>query len=83
MAKDKKTIKRDILDKFRSVSDRGRLALPPFWLELTYLPTLDCVERRICHRAVQELIDQGICVPAARHAAGLEITEKGGHLLWG
>ena len=83
MRKDKKTIKRDILDKFRSGYHRGRPSLPPFWLELVYLPSLDRAERQLCRRAVSELIDQGLCIQAKRQSLGLEITEKGGDLLWG
>lgn len=83
MFKEKKAIKRDILAKFRSVSLAGRENLPPFWLELEYLPSLDREERRLCHRAVRELIAQGLCEPSQKHSGNLLLTEKGVNLLRG
>ena len=83
MVKDKKAIKRDILDKFRYMGNKGREALPPFWLELEYLPSLNGPEKRLCRLAVKDLIAQGLCSPSKKPAENLTLTEKGADLLLG
>jgi len=45
--KEKKTIKRDILDKFRALNAENDDLLPPHWLEMVYLKKLNTEEKKL------------------------------------
>lgn len=81
MHKDKKMIKRDILDKFRTMPEDAD-ELPPNWLELVYYSTLEKSERAVFKRAVKELISKGL-VEDVQVGSGnsLRLTPKGAHLI--
>ena len=81
MIKDKKMIKRDILDKFRSIieeSDR----LPPKWLEADYFVNLNQHEKKIFKKAINELISRGIVEDVNGSSQNLKLTQKGADLIY-
>jgi predicted transcriptional regulator len=81
MIKDKKMIKRDILDKFRSIieeSDR----LPPKWLETDYFVNLNQHEKKIFKKAINELISRGIVEDVNGSSQNLKLTQKGADLIY-
>ncbi|MBN1931258.1 MAG: hypothetical protein JW786_06580 [Desulfobacterales bacterium] len=82
MHKDKKTIKKDILDKFRSITDDEDYFLPPFWLKEQYLKSLHPEEKKIFEKAIEELIYKGIIENIDSPALNLKLTEKGANLIY-
>jgi hypothetical protein len=80
--KDKKTIKREILDKFRSMKAESQDTLPVHWLELVYLKQLSADEKKLSKRAVQELISVGIVENVEGPGLNLRLTEKGQNLIY-
>jgi DNA-binding HxlR family transcriptional regulator len=79
--KDKKEIKKDILDKFRSMPEGSDFVISPKWLEVQYLESLSPMEKKMFDQAVKELIRQGLveAVDGAQHH--LKLTEKGENLI--
>jgi hypothetical protein len=80
--KDKKTIKREILDKFRSMNAENQETLPLHWLELDYIEKLSAHEKKISKRAIQELISVGIVENVEGPGLNLRLTEKGQNLIY-
>ena len=80
--KDKKTIKREILDKFRSSNAENQETLPLHWLELVYLKKLSADEKKLFKRAIQELISVGIVENVEGPSLNLRLTEKGQNLIY-
>ena len=80
--KDKKTIKREILDKFRSSYAESQETLPLHWLELVYLKKLSADEKKLFKRAIQELISVGIVENVEGPSLNLRLTEKGQNLIY-
>lgn len=80
MYKDKKTIKREILDKFRSIGSEKDV-LPPHWLEADYFKSLDNQEKRIFKKAVKELVSSGLVEQVRGSAPNLKLTQKGVNLI--
>lgn len=80
--RDKKGIKRDILDKFRSLNAVSDEMLPPHWLELVYLKKLSADDKKIFKRAVQELIAAGIVENVEGTGLDLRLTQKGENLIY-
>jgi hypothetical protein len=80
--KDKKAIKRDILDKFRSMNAVGDEMLPAHWLELVYLQELTAEEKKTFKRAVHELVSVGIVEGAEGAGLNLKLTQKGENLIY-
>jgi hypothetical protein len=80
--RDKKTIKRDILDKFRSLNAVSDEMLPPHWLELVYLKKLSADDKKIFKRAIQELIAVGIVENVEGVGLNLRLTQKGENLIY-
>lgn len=80
MYKDKKAIKRDILDKFRMLGSEQDL-LPPQWLENDYFESLDSQEKRLFKKAVQELVSSGLVEQVQGPIANLRLTQKGADLI--
>jgi hypothetical protein len=80
--KDKKTIKREILDKFRSMNAENQETLPLHWLELVYIEKLSTDEKKLSKRAIQELIAVGIVENVEGPGLNLRLTEKGQNLIY-
>jgi hypothetical protein len=80
--KDKKEIKRDILDKFRMLEAETQDALPPYWLESAYANKLTADEKKLFKKAMQELISLEIVEPVEGPGLNLRLTQKGEHLLY-
>jgi len=80
--KEKKTIKRDILDKFRALSAENDDLLPPHWLELVYLKRLNTEEKKLFKKAIQELISMGIVENVEGPSLNLRLTQKGENLIY-
>ena len=80
MYKDKKAIKRDILDKFRTLGIEQDL-LPPQWLENDYFESLDSQEKKIFKKAVQELVSSGLVEHVQGPVENLRLTQKGADLI--
>ena len=80
MYKDKKAIKRDILDKFRTLGSDQDL-LPPQWLEDDYFGSLDSEEKKLFKKAVQELVSSGLVEQVLGPVENLRLTQKGADLI--
>ena len=80
MYKDKKAIKRDILDKFRTLGIEQDV-LPPQWLENDYFESLDSQEKKLFKKAVQELVSSGLVEQIQGPIANLRLTQKGANLI--
>ncbi len=80
--KEKKAIKRDILNKFRSMNAVSDEMLPAHWLELVYLKKLTADEKKTFKRAVQELISVGIVENVEGTGLNLRLIEKGENLIY-
>ena len=80
MYKDKKAIKRDILDKFRTLGSEQDL-LPAQWLENDYFESLDSQEKKLFKKAVQELVSSGLVEQVQGPIANLRLTQKGADLI--
>ena len=80
--KEKKTIKRDILDKFRSLNAENDDLLPPHWLEMVYLKKLNTEEKKLFKKAIQELISMGIVENVEGPSLNLRLTQKGENLIY-
>jgi predicted transcriptional regulator len=82
MAKDKKEIKKDILDMFRSLENEDEDILPPDLLETDYFKRLNWDEKSIYQDAVKELISNGLVENVKGSALNLKLTEKGADLIY-
>ena len=80
--KEKKTIKRDILDKFRALNAENDDLLPPHWLEMVYLKKLNTEEKKLFKKAIQELISMGIVENVEGLSLNLRLTQKGENLIY-
>jgi hypothetical protein len=80
--RDKKTIKRDILGKFRAQHAEKNDWLTPHWLELVYLKKLTADEKKVFRKAVQELISLGLVENVEGPSLNLRLTEKGENLIY-
>jgi RIO-like serine/threonine protein kinase len=81
MHKDKKTIKREIFDKFRSLGIEND-TLPPEWLETDYLESLDIQEKKVFKQAVKELVSSGLVEHTNGSGTNLRLTQKGSDLIY-
>ncbi len=81
MSKDKKMIKRDILNKFRSIMEESD-RLPPKWLEADYFANLKQEEKKLFNKAVDELISRGIVENVKGSPRNLKLTQKGVDLIY-
>jgi len=80
--KEKKTIKRDILDKFRALNAENDDLLPPHWVEMVYLKKLNTEEKKLFKKAIQELISMGIVENVEGPSLNLRLTQKGENLIY-
>ncbi len=81
--KEKKEIKRDILDKFRAIGAETGDTLPAQWLETVYWMRLTSEEKKLFKKAVQELVSVGILEQVEGSSLNLRLTAKGENLLYG
>ena len=79
--KDKKTIKREILDRFREIEAGNGDELSTEWLANVYLKQLRRPERKLYHVAVKELAAMGIIEKRPVDDLRLRLTLKGEKLL--
>jgi hypothetical protein len=79
MLKTSKTIKRDILSKFRSELENDD-SIPTAWLHNDYLP-LTSQEKGYFIQAVSDLIEKGLIEKANDGILTLQLTEKGADLI--
>ncbi len=82
MAKDKKEIKKDILDMFRTLENEEDDVLPPEWLESDYIKRLNWEEKRLYQNAVNELISKGLVENVKGSALSLKLNDKGSDLIY-
>lgn len=80
--KDKKAIKRDLLDKFRTLNAERDDILPPHWIDLVYLKRLNTEEKKLFKKAVQELISMEIVENVEGPSLNLRLTQKGENLIY-
>jgi hypothetical protein len=80
--KDKKEIKRDLLDKFRVISAESEDVLPLHWLESIYVKKLSADEKKLFKKAVQDLISLGIVENVEGPSLNLRLTQKGENLIY-
>ncbi|MFZ0241885.1 MAG: hypothetical protein WAL90_09585 [Desulfobacterales bacterium] len=81
MHRDKKTIKREILDKFRSLGSEND-TLPPHWLESDYFASLDSQGKKVFKQAVKELVSSGLVEHINAPDENLRLTQKGTDLIY-
>ena len=82
MEKNKKMIKRDILDKFRFIEEVEADILPPRWLTSDYFTKLNHEEKKECKKAIRELISTGIVENINEPVWNLRLTRKGADLIY-
>ena len=85
MVRDKKEIKRDILEKFRAlenIDEPTDYVLSREWLETEYLQTLDSEEKKLFSKAVTDLKKIGIIEDANGKDLILRLTSKGKDLIF-
>ena len=78
--KEKKAIKKDILDKFRELDAEQDMELPENWLFDDYYNSLDSYEQKAFKQAVKELVSQGLVTQLTK-TRNLKLTEKGANLI--
>jgi hypothetical protein len=81
MSRDIKTIKKDILDKFRAINGEEDDLLPEDWLKEEYLPFLDNFERKDFEKAIRQLASKGVLTYQKGLIPQLKLTEKGANLI--
>ena len=82
MAKDKREIKKEILDMFRTLENEDGDVLPPELLESDYFKHLNWEEKRLYQSAVDDLISNGLVENVKGSALGLKLTDKGADLIY-
>ena len=80
--KDKKAIKKDILDKFRTIREGSESVISSQWLEAQYLESLTPMEKKLFTQAVRDLINQGLVESVGDAPRELKLTEKGENLIY-
>ncbi|MGD9973290.1 MAG: hypothetical protein AB7S77_09540 [Desulfatirhabdiaceae bacterium] len=75
-----KTIKRDILSKFRSGLDKYD-TIPSTWLRDKYLSLLSLEEKDHFNQAVSDLIEKGLIERVNDYNPSLRLTDKGADLI--
>lgn len=79
--RDKKTIKRELLDRFREIDAECGDPLDPEWLHQGYLEQLKRPERQLYRKAVAELAAMGIIEKEPGDGPILRLTLKGEKLI--
>ena len=81
MTKDKKDIKKDILNMFRMLQDEAQDVLPPELLEGDYFKHLSWDEKQLYQNAVNDLISKGLVKNVKGSNMNLKLTAKGADLI--
>jgi len=81
MEKNKKTIKIDLLDKFREMGPEADNTLPRGWLRKDYIARLNSHERKIFDKAIGELVSSGLVEYSPGFFPKVQLTLKGEHLI--
>lgn len=81
MEKNIKTIKIDILDKFREISSEVGATLPVGWLLGDYLAPMNRYEKRAFKKAVNELVLKGLIEYTPGILPRVTLTRKGEQLI--
>jgi hypothetical protein len=79
--KDKKTLKREILDQFREIDAERGDKLDPEWVQNVYFKQLRRPEQRLYLKAVDELVVMGIIEKVRGTGLNLRLTLKGEMLI--
>jgi hypothetical protein len=82
MKKDKKSIKRYILDKFRSMDEDENFVLPVNRLFNEYVEKLDSYDSQMVLTAAKELASVGLLEMLKGPAPELRLTQKGANLIF-
>lgn len=82
MTKDKKSIKRYILDKFRSMDEDENFVLPVNRLFNEYVERLDSYDSQMVLTAAKELASVGLLEMLKGPAPELRLTQKGANLIF-
>lgn len=82
MAKDKKDIKKDILNMFRSLQNEETDVLAPELLESDYFNHLNWDEKQLYQNAVKDLVAKGLVQNVRGSSLKLKLTEKGADLIY-
>ena len=82
MDRTKKSIKKDLLKKFRDQGEKYNYCLSGLWLEMGYKQSLNKSEVSVFQRAVGELIRNGIVEPHEGEFDTICLTDKGAALLF-
>ena len=82
MGKNKKTIKIDILNKFREMENESGSMLPKNWLQEDYFTRLTASERKVFNRAVVELASAGLIEYIPGVFPLVKLTPKGENLIF-
>ena len=82
MAKDKKDIKKDILNMFRLLQNEKTDVLPRELLESDYFNHLNWDEKQLYQIAVNDLITKGLVKNVRGSSLNLKLTEKGADLIY-
>jgi len=80
--KDKKAIKKDILDQFKSMGEEATQPISHLWLEEYATEILSKDEKKLFDQAVKELVSKGLVSLAGNHNKDLKLTEKGANLIF-
>lgn len=81
MAKDKKDIKKDILNMFRTLQNEDQDVLSSDLLESDYFKYLNWDEKQHYQNAVKDLISKGLVKNVKGSILNLKLTEKGADLI--
>jgi hypothetical protein len=81
MEKDKKTIKTDILNKFKELDQDVGGTLPRIWLRKDYVARLSQYEKIIFDKAVTELATNGLVEYTPGTFPTVKLTQKGERLI--
>jgi hypothetical protein len=82
MEKNKKTIKMDILEKFRELEEEAGSILPNDWLQHDYFDRLTTYEKQVFQQAAAELASIGLVEYDPGIFPELKLTQKGEYLLF-
>jgi hypothetical protein len=83
MYKTKKAIKRDILERFRSMDDDTEPVINGILLHREYVKKLSTHEKENYVRAIQELAGKGFIRYSGGAIPDLELTPRGADLIYG
>jgi hypothetical protein len=80
--KDKKAIKKDVLDQFRDMGEDAMQVLSHAWLEEYAADILSKDEKKLFDQAVKELVGKGLVEFVGNQQKDLKLTEKGANLIF-